>query len=180
MITNADRLSGQVLDRSTVPAVKGREFRVNEELAQKIRSIIIGNQASAGASIRILQEAQKVIGYLPVTVLEFISVEIKVPITKLYGIASFYSFFNLSPKGEHTIQVCLGTACFVRGGQKIMDTLKRDFNLLPDTMTEDGKFSLQTVRCLGACGLSPVIAIDGEIFGRMRVNKLKDLLNKYK
>lgn len=180
MVINTDQVRSQVMDKGAMPIIKSREFRIDDDLAQKIRRIIAINQASAGAPIRILQEVQRAIGYLPVAVLEFISIETKVPVTKLYGVATFYSFFNLSPKGEHTIQVCLGTACFVKGGQKILDALEKDFNLLPGTMTEDGKFSLQTVRCLGACGLSPVIAIDGEIFGRMRVNKLKNILNTYK
>ncbi len=175
-----EQVCGQVQGEGVLPVVKGREFLIDEDLAQRIRGIITGNLASVGAPIRILQEVQKVVGYLPIPVLQLISIETRMPVAKLYGLATFYSFFDLSPKGEHTIQVCLGTACFVRGGQKILDALERDFNLLPGTMTEDGKFSLQTVRCLGACGLSPVVAIDGEIFGKMRVNKLKDLLSKYK
>lgn len=179
MTINTEPAHRQMIEQETAPAATGREFHIDDDLAQQIRRIIALNRDSAGAPIRILQEVQKIIGYLPFTVLELVSVETRIPVSKLYGIATFYSFFNLSPKGEHTIQVCLGTACFVRGGQKILDTLEREYDLLPDTMTGDGKFSLQTVRCLGACGLSPVISVDGEIFGRMRPNRLKDILNEY-
>ena len=150
----------------------GRVFR-------KIQETIDDTGGQAGALIRVLQQAQGLIGYLPVPVLKTISKELKVPISEVYGIVSFYHFFTMVPKGKHVIQVCMGTPCYVKGGQGILDTLKKDWDLEPDGITDDGKFSLETVRCLGCCGLSPVIAIGNDVHRKVKPSKLKDIMSFY-
>ncbi len=149
------------------------------KLFLEVRSIIDANQNKAGAVIRILQQCQELCGYLPVPIVEVISQELDIPLSELYGIITFYHFFTLVPRGKYTIQVCKGTACYVKGGQRILDTLKRDYNLEPGGITEDGRFSLEIVRCLGACGLSPVIAINNEVHGRVKASALPDILASY-
>jgi NADH:ubiquinone oxidoreductase subunit E len=112
--------------------------------------------------------------------IEMISDELYVPATKVYGVVSFYNFFSMVPKGKHIIQVCTGTSCYVKGGQKIIDAFAKKIGLEPKGITDDGLYSLETVRCLGACGLSPVISINGEIHGRVKPNTLEDILAEYK
>lgn len=146
---------------------------------QKIREIIVHTEGRAGALIRVLQQVQEVIGYLPETVLRIIAREMKVPLSEIYGIVSFYHFFSLIPKGKYVIQVCLGTSCYVKGGQRILEALKKDYNLEPGSITTDNKFSLETVRCLGCCGLSPVVAVSNDIHRRVKPGNIKDILESY-
>jgi NADH:ubiquinone oxidoreductase subunit E len=126
-----------------------------------------------------LQQAQGLIGYLPPIVLKTISREMKTPLSEVYGIVSFYHFFTMVPKGRHVIQVCMGTTCYVKGGQRILDALEKEYNLEPEGITPDGRFSLETVRCLGCCGLSPVMAIGGNVHRRVKPAEIKDILSSY-
>ena len=151
----------------------GRVFR-------QIQEMIDATGGQAGALIRVLQQAQGLIGYLPVPVLKTISKDLKVPISEVYGIVSFYHFFTMVPKGRHVIQVCMGTSCYVKGGQRLLDALKKDLGLEPEEITPDGKFSLETVRCLGCCGLSPVMAIGDDVHRKVKPSKLKDILSSYR
>lgn len=151
----------------------GRIFR-------EIQDVIGDTGGQAGALIRVLQQAQGLIGYLPEPVLKTISRDLKVPISEVYGIVTFYHFFTMVPKGRHVIQVCLGTSCYVKGGQKILDTLKRELGLESGGMTPDGRFSLETVRCLGCCGLSPVVAIGEDVYRKVKPSQLKESLNSYR
>jgi len=151
----------------------GRVFR-------QIQEVIDDTGGKAGALIRVLQQAQGLIGYLPVPVLKTISRDLKVPISEVYGIVSFYHFFTMVPKGKHVIQVCMGTSCYVKGGQRILDTFKKELDLEPEGITPDGRFSLETVRCLGCCGLSPVMAIGNDVHSKVKVTKLKDILDSYR
>ena len=130
--------------------------------------------------IRVLQQAQGLIGYLPVPVLKTISRDLRVPLSEIYGIVSFYHFFTMVPKGRHVIQVCMGTSCYVKGGQGILNTLKKDSGLEPGGITPDGKFSLETVRCLGCCGLSPVVAIGDDVHRRVKSRQTEEILSSYK
>ncbi|MDP2952891.1 MAG: NAD(P)H-dependent oxidoreductase subunit E, partial [Chloroflexota bacterium] len=132
-----------------------------------------------GALIRVLQQTQELIGYLPADVLTFISQEMKVPASEVYGIVSFYHFFSMVPKGKHVIQVCMGTCCYVKGGGRILDTLKRDFALEPGGITPDGKFSLEEVRCLGCCGIAPVVAIGGDVHRKVKPAEMNKILKAY-
>jgi len=150
----------------------GRVFR-------QIQGIIDDTRGQAGALIRVLQQVQGLIGYLPAPILRTISRDLKIPLSEVYGIVSFYHFFTMVPKGRHVIQVCLGTSCYVKGGQRLLDTLKKDIGLEPEGMTPDGKFSLETVRCLGCCGLSPVTAIDGDVHRKVKPGEIKDILSSY-
>jgi NADP-reducing hydrogenase subunit HndA len=150
-----------------------------EEDFQKVAQIVAANKGKAGDIIRILQQAQGLFGYLPVPIIEKISQLTKVAKSEIYGIISFYSFFTMVPKGKYVIQVCMGTSCYVKGGKKILDALKRDWGLETDGITEDGRFSLDTVRCLGCCGLSPVIAVSGEVHRKVKPGQMGDILNSY-
>jgi NADH:ubiquinone oxidoreductase subunit E len=146
---------------------------------QRIQGIIDDTGGQAGAPIRVLQQAQGIVGYLPPTVLKTISRDLKIPLAELHGVVTFYSFFTMLPKGRHVIQVCLGTACYVKGGQDILDILKKDYGLEPEGITPDGKFSLEIVRCLGCCGLAPVIAIGDDIHRKVKPGQMKDILKMY-
>jgi NADH:ubiquinone oxidoreductase subunit E len=152
---------------------------INTATRKEILKIITRTKGEAGALIRILQQVQGLIGYLPEEALHIVSKELKMPLSEIYGIVSFYSFFSLSPKGEHVAHVCLGTACYVKGGERILTAFAKDVNLEPGDITEDGKFSLETVRCLGCCGLSPVMAIGEDVYRRVRPSEVKDIIASY-
>jgi len=129
--------------------------------------------------IQILHMAQAIFGYLPDGVLKFISTEVGLPMSKINGVVSFYSLFSTRPKGRHTIKVCLGTACYVRGGKKVVDKIKSLLNIDIGETTPDENFSLEIMRCIGACGLAPAISIDDKVYKRVNPNKLRHILGKY-
>jgi NADH:ubiquinone oxidoreductase subunit E len=158
---------------------RGKGVGYGEQVFADIQKIIDVNKNKAGALIRVLQEAQIKIGYLPTPVLATISRDLKVPLSEVYGVATFYHFFSMKPKGKYVVQVCMGTSCYVKGADKIMDTFKRDLNLEPGGITPDGKFSLEIVRCIGACGLAPVVAINSDIHGKVKPASLKNILDSY-
>jgi len=152
---------------------------ISEETLQHIYRVIEENSGKAGAIIRVLQQVQGIVGYLPPAVLRVIATKMRMPLSEVYGIVSFYHFFSLVPKGKYVIQVCLGTSCYVKGAERILKTLKKDFGLEPQGITPDGKFSLSTVRCLGACGLAPVITVGQDIHRKVRPSQLKEILSSY-
>jgi NADP-reducing hydrogenase subunit HndA len=161
--------------------IKGFETEEKKiQLFDYIHSVIESKRQSSGATIKILQLTQEKCGYLPLPVLELIAKELNTSLSRLYNILTFYHFFSLVPKGKYTIQVCKGTACYVKGGQKILDSLKKDFDLVPGGITVDGKYSLDMVRCLGCCGLSPVIAVGNDVYRKVKPSHLKEILNSYK
>jgi len=163
----------------TKPA-KGKTSKgIDSKTRQQIKKIIEATGGQAGAPIRVLQRVQGIVGYLPREAIETVSREMRIPLSELYGITSFYSFFSMVPKGKYVIQVCLGTSCYVKGGQKIIDSLEKDFGLESGSTTPDGKFSLQTVRCLGCCGLSPVLAVNENVHRKVKPSKLKEILSSY-
>ena len=137
-----------------------------------------GNQP--GEVINVLHKVQGEYGYLPAEVQELVAKELGIPVSRVYGIVSFYSFFTMTPKGEHPISVCLGTACYVRGAEKVLDELKRQLGIGVGEVTPDGKFSLTCLRCVGACGLAPVIEVGEKVYGRMTPDRVKDVLAEYK
>jgi len=151
----------------------GRIFR-------QIQEMIDETGGQAGGIIQVLQQAQGLIGYLPAPVIKTISRDLKIPLSEVYGIISFYHFFSLVPKGKHVIQVCMGTSCYVKGGQRILNMLKKEWGLEPGGITADGRFSMETVRCLGCCGLSPVMAIGEDVHRKVKPSHLKDILNSYR
>lgn len=129
--------------------------------------------------INVLHKVQNEYGYLPREVQEVIANELGIPVSKVYGIVTFYSFFTMEPKGEHPINVCLGTACYVRGSEKVLDEFKRILGIQIGEVTSDGKFSLNVLRCVGACGLAPVVQIGEKVYGHMTVDKVKEVLAEY-
>lgn len=128
----------------------------------------------------VMQKAQDIYGYLPFEVQEMISEGMEVPLEKIYGVATFYAQFSLSPKGRYNISVCLGTACYVKGSGPIFDKLSEKLGIGADECTPDGKFSLNACRCIGACGLAPVMTINDEVYGRLTVDDIDTILDKYK
>jgi len=147
---------------------------------QQTQRVIDDTGGQAGAPIRVLQQAQGLVGYLPPPVLKTISRDLRMPLSEVYGIVSFYSFFTMVPKGKYVIQVCMGTSCYVKGGQRILDNLRKSFGLEPGGITPDGKFSLETVRCLGCCGLSPVMAIGDDVHRKVKPSDLRGIISSYR
>ena len=146
------------------------------ELMKKIDE----NRETKGALIPVLHEVQILYGYLPEDVLQVVSEELNVPMTEIYGVASFYSIFSLEPKGEHVIRVCLGTACYVKGSQLIIDEISKDLNIGVGETSPDNKFTLEACRCLGACGLAPVMTIGEKVYGRLVPESIPGILTEYK
>ena len=132
-----------------------------------------------GALMPIMQKAQDIYGYLPIEVQTIISDELGIPLEKIYGVATFYSQFALNPKGRYQISVCLGTACYVKGSGEIYEKLQELLGIKGGECTSDGKFSLDACRCVGACGLAPVMMINGEVYGRLTPDQLEGILAKY-
>ena len=163
----------------TDPHKKKTGEAVDSRTLRQIKEVIAATAGQAGAPIRVLQKVQGLIGYLPRDVLGMISSEMRIPPSELYGITSFYSFFSMVPKGKYLVQVCLGTSCYVKGGQKLIDALQKDFGLESEETTADGRFSLKTVRCLGCCGLSPVLAVNETVHRKVKPSQLKDILSSY-
>ena len=145
----------------------------------KLDEIISRYRNENGPLIPILQEAQGVYGYLPAHVLKYISKAMRIPLAKIYGVVTFYSQFRLTPVGRNLINVCLGTACHVRGGAKILETMEKTLNIKDGATTEDGRYTLEIVACIGACGLAPVISINNEVHGRLSPESLAGILAKY-
>lgn len=132
-----------------------------------------------GALIPVLHEVQDVYGFLPEPVLQVVSAELDLPMSEIYGVASFYHFFSLTPKGEHVIHVCMGTACYIKGAQGILDRLSTELKVPVQGTTEDNKFTLEATRCLGACGLAPVLTIGEKVHGRLTPNAVPKMLKEY-
>ena len=136
-----------------------------------------GNQP--GELINILHEAQELHGYLPREVQEIIARQLSIPVAKVYGVVTFYSFFTMTPKGEHPISVCMGTACYVRGAEKVLDEFTRILKIDVGETTPDGKFSLSSLRCVGACGLAPVVLIGEKVYGRVTPAEVEKILKEF-
>jgi NADH:ubiquinone oxidoreductase subunit E len=166
-------------EKQTLPQNKSGAV-INEDTREKIKQIIKGTSDEAGALIRILQKVQGLVGYLPPEALRIVSEELKVPLSEVYGVVSFYSYFSMVPKGKHVIHVCLGTACYVKGGKRLLDAFAKDARLEPGGITEDRNFSLETVRCLGCCGLSPVMSIGEDVYRRVKPSDVKNIIASYK
>ena len=159
--------------KTTVP------FQGTKEQEEKLMAVIAELKDQPGALMPIMQKAQDIYGYLPIEVQTMISEAMNVPLEKIYGIATFYAQFTLSPKGKYRISVCLGTACYVKGAQGIYDKLVELLGIEEGECTPDGKFSLEACRCVGACGLAPVMMINDDVYGRLTPDMLSDILAKY-
>lgn len=132
-----------------------------------------------GVLLQVLQEAQHIVGYLPIEVQKMVSEALDITLSEVYSTITFYSFFSLKPRGKYQIRVCLGTACYVRGADKVLDRIKTELGIDVGDTTDDTKFSLDACRCIGACGLAPAIVINDEVYGRLTPDKIPDILKKY-
>ena len=159
--------------KTTVP------FDGTPEQAEELRRVISMLKDEKGSLMPIMQKAQEIYGYLPIEVQTMISDELHVPLEKIYGVATFYSQFALNPKGRYQISVCLGTACYVKGSGDIYNKLMDLLGIVGGECTPDGKFSLDACRCVGACGLAPVMMINDEVYGRLSVDDVEAILAKY-
>jgi len=133
-----------------------------------------------GALISVLHKAQSIFGYLPRELQRHIGEKLDIPSSKVNGVVTFYSFFTEVPKGEHLIQICMGTACFVRGAEGILSMLEQKLQIKAGQTTPDGKFSIDALRCIGACGLAPVMMVDGKVYGRLTTDQIDKILAEYK
>ena len=150
-----------------------------KELYEALQKIIAEYRGKAGALILVLHKAQTLFGYLPRQVQRQIADGLEIPLSEVSGVVTFYSFFTMVPKGRHNIKVCLGTSCYVRGGQRLIGDLQKKLVVPVGGTTEDRRFSLEVVRCIGACGLSPAMTIGEDVFGRVKNTKLGEILQKY-
>lgn len=145
----------------------------------KLDEILSTYQGKRGVLIPVLQEAQEIYGYLSQEVLQKVSQKLRIAPAEVYGVATFYSQFRLTPMGRHIIQICLGTACHVRGGAKVLETFEEKLEIKDGQTTSDGRFSLEIVACIGACGLAPVVSINGNVHGRLTSEVVGEIIEKY-
>lgn len=154
-------------------------FQGTPEQEEQLKKVIDAHKDQKGAVIPVLHEAQGIYGYLPIEVQEMIAEGLNVPLAEIYGIVTFYAQFSLNPKGKYQIGVCLGTACYVKGSGDILEKVKELLNIEVGECSADGKFSLDATRCIGACGLAPVLTINEDVYGRLTVDDVEDILKKY-
>ncbi|MGI5966249.1 MULTISPECIES: NADH-quinone oxidoreductase subunit NuoE family protein [Anaerotruncus] len=154
-------------------------FKGTPEQEEKLKALMAQHRGEKGALMPVMQGAQEIYGYLPIEVQKMISEGMDIPLEEIYGVATFYAQFTLNPKGEHKISVCLGTACYVKGAGDIFNKLSEKLGISSGGCTPDGKFSLDACRCVGACGLAPVMMIDDEVYGRLTVDEIDSILAKY-
>lgn len=154
------------------------EYNLDKEKLKQLENYIDNLEEKEGALINILHEAQDIFGYLPQDVQLFISRKLNITAAKVFGVVTFYSFFTMEPRGKHTINVCMGTACFVKGADKILHEFKTLLNIKEGNSTEDGLFTIDTLRCVGACGLAPVVMVDGKVYGRVKVEDVKKIISE--
>ena len=151
-----------------------------EQKYAEIANVIDLYKGKEGSLIQILHLAQEIYGYLPLDLQTYIADQMKIPLSEVSGVVTFYSFFSTKPRGEHTIRVCLGTACYVRGGKKIVDALQKTLGVDVGGTTADGKFTCEVARCLGACGLAPVLTVNDKVYPAMTPDKASALLSALK
>ena len=151
----------------------------NDEKLAKLQAIIAENKGKQGALIQVLHEAQLIYGYLPIEVQKVIAEGMNIPLAEVYGVVTFYAQFSLKPKGEYKISICLGTAYYVKGADLVLDKFKEQLNIEVGDCTADGKFSLDACRCIGACGLAPVLTINSDVYGRLVPEDVPGILAKY-
>ncbi len=150
-----------------------------EKALEQIANVIDLYKDKEGSLIQVLHLAQEIYGYLPLEVQTFIAQKMGIPLSEVAGVVSFYSFFSTVPKGDHTIRVCLGTACYVRGGKRVVEGLQSKLGVELGGTTDDGRFTLEVARCIGACGLAPAMMIDDKVYKQVNVNKLDKILAEY-
>jgi NADH-quinone oxidoreductase subunit E/NADP-reducing hydrogenase subunit HndA len=155
------------------------KIELRQEDVNKIKEICASFKNDPQELINVLHKCQEHFGYLPAEVQEVISNELVVPVAKVYGVVTFYSFFTMTPKGRHPISICMGTACYVRGAEKVLDEFKKELGLQVGQTSTDGKFSLSSLRCVGACGLAPVVMVGDKTYGRVAPDDVRNILKEY-
>ena len=155
-------------------------FRGTPEQEAQLKEVIAQHKGQTDAMMPVLQKAQEIYGYLPIEVQTMVAEGLGVSLEQVYGVSTFYSWFTLEPKGEHLIRVCLGTACYVKGSADILAELERQLGIKAGHTTPDGKFTLEATRCLGCCGLAPVMTIDDDVFGRLVPADVKGIVDKFR
>lgn len=156
------------------------KVKIKEKDLNTIKEICKSFDNKPGELINVLHKTQESFGYLPAEVQEVVAQELNVPVAKVYGVVTFYSFFTMLPKGKHPISICTGTACYVRGAENVLQEFKRQLNIQVGETTDDGKFSLSCLRCVGACGLAPVVLVGEKTYGRVSPEGVKAILEEYK
>ena len=159
--------------------IKAPAFVSTAEQDERLRQVIEKYKDAEGALIPVLHEAQEIYGYLPKEVQQRISEGLDIPMAEIYGVVTFYTQFSIYPKGQYRVAVCLGTACYVKGSGDIIDKIKQKLGIDVGQCTDDGKFSLDATRCIGACGLAPVLTVNDEVYGRLTVDDVDEILAKY-
>ncbi len=154
-------------------------FNGTPEQEARLKAVIEAKKNIRGSLMSVMQDAQEIYGYLPIEVQQMIAEGLGVSTEEVYGIATFYAQFALSPKGKYNISVCLGTACYVKGSQKVLDKITELLGIEPGECTADGKYSLEACRCIGACGLAPVMTVGGDVYGRLTADMVEGILAKY-
>ncbi len=158
-----------------------QDTAMNNVLYERLRTVIQEKKDLQNPLIEILRQAQEIFGYLPMEVQEFIAKEMNLPVSKIYGVVTFYNFFSMKPRGKHMVNVCLGTACYVKGASRIVSLLEDILGIKMGETTPDNLFTLSAIRCVGACSLAPVIVIGEDTFGRLETRKqVSDIIDRYK
>ena len=161
---------------STISAIP---FSGTDEQERQLQAVIQKHKGTGGALMPVLQGAQEIYGYLPIEVQKIVAEGLGIPLSEVYGVSTFYAQFSLNPKGENKISVCLGTACYVKGAQQVFDRLCERLGITGGECTPDRRFSLEACRCIGACGLAPVITVNDDVYGRLTADDVDDILKKY-
>lgn len=156
------------------------DWEANEEKIKDLKIFMKENKRKKGALMAVLHRAQNLFGYLPIEIQKMISEELRIPLSEIYGVATFYSQFSLIPKGQYKIGVCLGTACYVKGSQKILDKVEELLGISVGQTTPDRKFSIDATRCLGACGLAPVLTVNEDVYGKLKPEDVEEIIDKYR
>ena len=154
-------------------------FQGTKEQQEQLFKVIDENGGTHGSVMPILQKAQEIYGYLPIEVQTMIAEKMDVPLEEIYGVSTFYSLFALTPKGKYNVSVCMGTACYVKGAADVLGKICEVLGIQPEECTQDGKFSITECRCIGAWGLAPVMTVNDDVYGRVSVSEVEDILSKY-
>lgn len=155
------------------------KIKLADSTVQTIREICKKYDNKEGELINVLHNVQEKLGYLPAEVQEVVALELNMSVAKVYGVVTFYSFFTMIPQGEYPISICMGTACYVRGAEQVLNEFKRQLKVEVGQITPDGRFSLSCLRCVGACGLAPVVMVGDKVFGRVAPQQVKDIIAEY-
>ena len=155
-------------------------FRGTEQQRKELAAVIEESKTIPGCLLHVLQRTQSIYGYLPIELQTYIAEGLGISLSEVYGVATFYAQFSLTPKGKHRISVCLGTACYVKGSDKILEAVEKELGIKCGECTEDGLFSIDSCRCVGACGLAPVMMIGEEVYGKLTPEMVKGIIDKYR